>query len=58
MGRFQLELIYLYFPPTLENKGKLILIEKLNLIKGLVLADYILKTPTRMLKGDSKCFNF
>ena len=35
MGRFQLELIYLYFPPssiildgtTVENKGKLILIE-------------------------------
>ena len=27
MGRFQLELIYLYFPPTVENKGKLILKE-------------------------------
>ena len=32
MGRFQLELIYLYFPPfdgkTVENKGKLILIDQ------------------------------
>ena len=36
MGRFQLELIYLYFPPcdgkTVENKGKLILTKK-NSIK-------------------------
>ena len=35
MGRFQLESIYLYFPPgtTVENKGKLILNEiyRLNL---------------------------
>ena len=32
MGRFQLELIYLYFPPgtTVENKGKLILNIKTN----------------------------
>ena len=28
MGRFQLESIYLYFPPPVENKGKLILNKK------------------------------
>ena len=26
MGRFQLELIYLYFPPMVENKGKFLLL--------------------------------
>jgi hypothetical protein len=53
MGRFQLELIYLYFPPsshqniqifdgtTEEKKGKLILLIQLTVLSSLTMLFYL-----------------
>ena len=54
MGRFQLESIYLYFPPssqlgtTVENKGKLILTKicKLIIIENLTKNKFLKKSMT------------
>ena len=58
MGRFQLELIYLYFPPssylildgtTVENKGKLIL--------ALCLCIYGIEKPSCIYRTDISQFS-